>query len=150
MTRVYAFVAPPSTALRAALTERWGAHGDRWGWWAPEGAEVPHDTVAWLVALGLAPSRILRPRAMGARIADMSPNDYKNIGQILAAIIRPIANDLAVLSARVDEIEKAAGMPPVADRAGTIEARGNEYAAEFSERLTEAIERAVEKIERSA
>lgn len=56
MTRVYAFVAPPSTALRAALTERWGAHGDRWGWWAPEGAEVPHDTAAWLVTLGLAPA----------------------------------------------------------------------------------------------
>jgi len=55
MTRVYAFAVPPSAALRAALTERWGGHGNGWGWWAPEGAEVPHDTASWLAAMGLSP-----------------------------------------------------------------------------------------------
>lgn len=55
VTRVYAFVAPPSAALRASLTRRWGAHGERWGWWAPEGAEVPHGIEEWLAAMGLGP-----------------------------------------------------------------------------------------------
>lgn len=77
MTRVYRFLAPPSSALRTALTRRYGAHGERLAWWAPEGAEVPSDTEAWLWALDLLPY-ITAPQA---KRDDPAPGDLDEAGR---------------------------------------------------------------------